>query len=104
MIEIDQERAIPELELRFAQSRSSGPAHSSGRRADCLRREAGSQFELRLPPLFRYLTRSLGSRETASPDLLSLLMFQPDYLSRLIEIGEADAEARVDDIGALLDS
>ncbi len=63
-----------------------------------------AEFEPRLPLLFRHLTRSLGSRETASPDLLSLLMFQPDYTSRLIEIGEADAEARVDEIGALLDS
>ena len=61
-------------------------------------------FEPRLPRLFRHLTRSLGSRETASPDLLSLLMFQPDYLTRLIEIGEADAEARVDDIRAVLGS
>ena len=59
-------------------------------------------FEPRLPRLFRHLFRSLGSRETASPDLLSLLMFQPDYLTRLIEIGEADAEARADDIRALL--
>ena len=59
-------------------------------------------FESQLPRLFRHLIRSLGSRETASPDLLSLLMFQPDYLTHLIEIGEADAEARVDDIRALL--
>jgi NTE family protein len=31
-------------------------------------------------------------------DLLSLLMFQPDYLSRLIELGEQDAEARKQEI------
>ena len=61
-------------------------------------------FEPQLPRLFRHLTRSLASRETASPDLLSLLMFQPDSLTRLIEIGEADAEARVDDIRAVLGS
>ena len=60
------------------------------------------ELEPRLPRLFRHLTRSLGSRQTASPDLLSLLMFQREYLTRLIEIGEADAEERVDDIGALL--
>jgi hypothetical protein len=30
------------------------------------------------------------------------MMFQQDYISRLIEIGEADAEARKDEIGELL--
>ncbi len=63
-----------------------------------------AEFEPRLPLLFRHLTRSLGSRETVSPDLLSLLMFQPEYTSRLIEMGEADAEAKVDEIRALLAS
>ena len=51
------------------------------------------QFEPQLPRTFRHLTRGLGSRETTSPDLLSLLMFQPDYLQRLLEIGAADAVA-----------
>ncbi len=31
-------------------------------------------------------------------------MFQPDYLTRLIEIGEADAEPRAHDVQALLDA
>ena len=34
--------------------------------------------------------------------LLSLVMFQPDYLSRLIEIGEKDAEARAGEIERFL--
>ena len=59
-------------------------------------------FEPKLPRLFRHLTRSLGSRETASPDLLSLLMFQPDYIGRLLEIGEGDAERDGDRVAALL--
>jgi hypothetical protein len=29
-------------------------------------------------------------------------MFQPDYLTRLIELGEADAEVRRDEIEGLL--
>ena len=45
------------------------------------------EFEPQLPRAFRYMTRGLGSRETTSPDLLSLLMFQPDYIQRLLEIG-----------------
>ena len=48
------------------------------------------------------MTRGLGTRETRSPDILSMLMFQHDYLTRLMEIGEADADARADDIAAFL--
>ncbi len=52
---------------------------------------------------FRHLADGLGSRDTASPDLLSLLMFVPEYRRTLIEIGEADAEARAGDIAALVE-
>lgn len=61
-----------------------------------------ADYEPELPGTFRFLTRSLGTRETRSPDFLSLLLFQPDYLRRLIEIGEADAEAKAEEIEALL--
>ena len=30
-------------------------------------------------------------------------MFQPDYLAELIRVGEADAEAREDDLAILLE-
>ena len=60
------------------------------------------KFEPQLPRAFRYLTRGLGSRETTSPDLLSLLMFQPDYIQRLLEIGAADAVAAGARLAALL--
>ncbi len=62
-----------------------------------------ASYEPRLPKAFRYLTRSLGTRETTSPDFLSYLMFQPDYLQRLIGLGEADAEARLPELQALLE-
>src|SRR5690554_1592966 len=55
-------------------------------------------YEPRLPGAFRILTRALGTRQTLSPDALSLVMFQSDYLRRLIEMGEADAEARAEEI------
>ena len=51
-------------------------------------------YEPRLPATFRFLSRGWGTRQMASPDILSMLMFQPDYIRRLIELGEADAEAR----------
>lgn len=60
------------------------------------------EYEPRLPPTFRFLTRGLGTKKTESPDFLSMLMFQGDYLGRLMEIGEADAEARMDEIEAFL--
>ncbi len=59
-------------------------------------------FEAALPRGFRFLVRGLGSRETRSNDLLSLLMFQPDYIGRLIELGESDARARSAEIDAFL--
>jgi NTE family protein len=72
------------------------------RPSEDLGRMAG-QYELRLPRTLRFLFRGLGTRETKSPDFLSLLMFQPDYLRRLIELGERDAESRRDAILAFLD-
>jgi NTE family protein len=61
-----------------------------------------NEYESRLPGPFRFLTRGLGTRETKSNDLLSLLMFQSDYLARLIEIGDQDAESRMEQIGRFL--
>jgi NTE family protein len=63
-----------------------------------------AEFEPQLPKAFRFMTRGLGTRETKSPDLLSMLMFQPDYIARLIEIGEADAETRRDQIVRLMET
>jgi NTE family protein len=61
-----------------------------------------NQFEAGLPRTFRFLVRGLGSRETRSNDMLSLLMFQPDYIAQVIELGEADARARASDIDRFL--
>ena len=52
-------------------------------------------YEPELPRAFRFLTRGLGTRETRSNDMLSLMMFQQDYIKRLVELGEADASARM---------
>ncbi len=60
------------------------------------------EYEPSLPSSFRYLVRSAGARDTRSPDLLSFLLFQPDYIKRLMEIGEADGERQAAEIGALI--
>lgn len=61
-----------------------------------------SEYEPQLPRSLRFLTRGWGTRETSSPDLLSLLMFEPNYLRRLIDIGESDVEARSDEIDRIV--
>jgi NTE family protein len=59
-------------------------------------------YEPELPRAFRFLTRGMGTRETRSNDMLSLVMFQSDYVKRLIEMGEADAKARMPGIERFL--
>ena len=59
-------------------------------------------YEARLPGAFRFLTRGLGTREMRRNDLLSLLMFQSDYLTRLVEIGETDGQARIEEVAEFL--
>jgi len=89
------ERLPPEhrLGLRPVEMKVIRPSQDLGRLA--------ADHEIRLPKTFRFLTRSLGTRETRSPDLLSLLMFQPEYLQELIEIGERDGEEQLEDLVAL---
>lgn len=60
-----------------------------------------AQFEVKLPKAFRFFTRGWGTQETSSPDFLSLLMFQSDYVAELMRIGQQDAEARLDEIREL---
>jgi NTE family protein len=60
------------------------------------------KYEARLPRAFRFLTRGLGTREATRSDMLSLLVFEPDYVRCLIEVGEADAEERSDELASFL--
>jgi NTE family protein len=61
-----------------------------------------NEYEPELPRPFRFLARGLGTREMRSNDMLSLVMFQGNYVRRLLEIGEADAAARLDEIRRFL--
>jgi NTE family protein len=51
-------------------------------------------YEDRLPRLFRFMVRGLGTSQQKSPDVLSMLLFEPEYLTRLMTLGEQDAERR----------
>lgn len=61
-----------------------------------------SDFEPRLPQPFRFMTRGLGTRETKSSDSLSMVMFEPEYLRILMEIGERDAQQRSEELCAFV--
>ncbi len=68
------------------------PSHDLGKLANT--------YESELPRAFRFMTRGLGTQKTRSNDILSVLMFQPDYLRRLLDLGYADAETRREEIAA----
>jgi NTE family protein len=59
-------------------------------------------FEPRLPAGIRFLSRGIGATRSGSPDSLAMMMFQPDYIRAVIELGERDAEARLDELAELL--
>ena len=51
-----------------------------------------ADYERSMPASVRYLIRGLGTRRVSSSDLVSYLLFESDYLAKLIELGERDAE------------
>ena len=61
-----------------------------------------NHYEADMPKAFRFLTRGLGTKETRSNDMLSLVMFQPDYVRHLIELGQSDAASKREHIKAFL--
>jgi NTE family protein len=61
------------------------------------------EYEPRLPQPFKFLMRGTGTKETKSPESLSMVMFEPTYISRVIELGEQDADKRAGEIAAFLE-
>jgi NTE family protein len=59
-------------------------------------------YEEEIPSAFRFLTSGLGTRETESPDWLSVLLFEPRYIDRLLDIGYNDARRQHDRIAHFL--
>jgi NTE family protein len=60
------------------------------------------EYEHELPSGFRYLTRGWGTRQAQGSDALAMLMFEAAYTRRLVEIGEADGAARLDEFSEFL--
>jgi NTE family protein len=59
-------------------------------------------FEPKLPQPFKFLMRGTGTKETKSPESLSMVMFEPEYIRSVIELGEEDGERRAAEIDAFL--
>jgi NTE family protein len=55
-------------------------------------------YERFLPRPLKLMARALGVKETDSPDFISLLMFEPSFTRRIIELGESDIASRVSEI------
>jgi NTE family protein len=60
------------------------------------------KHENKLPAVFRFLTRGLGTKQSASPDLLSMLAFVPEYMEQIMAQGDRDAERNGERLDALL--
>ena len=57
-----------------------------------------TRYQRFLPTSLKVFMRMLGANETESPDLESMLMFEPKYTHMLIEIGERDVESRLPEL------
>jgi NTE family protein len=53
---------------------------------------------------FRLFNRSIGTGRTRMPRWLSMILFEPAYIQHVMEIGETDAAAQIDQIGAFLEN
>jgi len=58
--------------------------------------------EFRLPRAFRFFEKGLTDSHAKSSDVLSMVIFEPEFLRELLELGERDTEARAAEIQAFL--
>ena len=80
-VEPKQRWRLPEREVELLVLR---PSRDIGRMA--------ALYERKLPRALRHLVRGLGTRRGSGSDLLSYLLFVPEFLSDLIALGERDAD------------
>jgi NTE family protein len=61
------------------------------------------EYEAQLPQPFKFLMRGTGTKETKTPESLSMVMFEPQYIRDVMSMGESDAQKRMDEIVAFLE-
>ncbi|MGB8012009.1 MAG: patatin-like phospholipase family protein [Terriglobales bacterium] len=64
--------------------------------------DLADQHRKHLPALIQYFVTSLGRDAASCADLMSYLLFTPDYTRDLIEIGYLDASERIEEIEEFL--
>jgi NTE family protein len=57
------------------------------------------EYQHDLGGILRLIARGLGSSDTRSPDWLSMILFEPAYMQRLIEVGYQDGKTHHDALG-----
>ncbi len=65
--------------------------------------QLAGQYEIKVKGALRLLTRGLGTGETRSPDWLSMLLFDDDYIDTIVQIGWEDARRQHDQIAQFFD-
>ncbi len=55
--------------------------------------ELATHYQKQIPTFVRFLLRGLGSEEGDSNDILSYLLFVPEFLQKLVDLGYSDARA-----------
>jgi NTE family protein len=55
--------------------------------------EIATHYQRKAPAMIRFLLRGLGSEASRSSDILSYLLFVPEYLAALVDLGYQDARA-----------
>ena len=62
--------------------------------------ELAQKHEKKLPKSFDFFQSGWGSSDEKTSDLLSMVIFEPDYLEEIIRKGEEDTEERVAELEA----
>lgn len=57
------------------------------------------EYQHELGGILNLIARGLGSSDTRSPDWLSMILFEPAYMQRLIEVGYQDGKTHHDALG-----
>ncbi len=61
-----------------------------------------ADHEVALPKVFRYLERGLAGKDSKSADVLSMVIFEKEYIELLIRLGEEDTSEKIDEIREFL--
>jgi NTE family protein len=64
--------------------------------------EIARQSQPQMPRAFRFFSGGFGGKNEPTADTLSMVNFEPDYLGQLIDCGEQDTLARMDEVEAFL--